>query len=434
MARRRSKAQKPAKKKIVAKYDYVDEAGTLVLQAVRYEPRGFSQRQPDGKGGWINDAKGVPRLPYRLPELLEAIGKEQTIFVVEGEKDVDNLAEIGIVATCNVGGAKKWYAEHAAFLKGADIIIIPDNDVVGRDHADQVTQSLAGIAARVRRLELPDLPAKGDVSDWLAAGGDAAKLWALVEQAKASTDDAPASNEQPTEKKSRARGNRPQAETLVDLALGEDVELYRSPDGLLYADVMVDGHRETGHSTAWGWKRWLLRAYWEQKQNAPNSEAISTAQRQIEAQALFSGIERSVHLRVAEQEGRLYLDLCDHLWRAVEITADGWQVVDAPTVRFRRTQGMQNLPEPVRGGSIHELRDHLNLDDDSFILIVSWLMMALRGKGPYPVLGLTGEQGAAKSTTAKILRRLVDPHSTPLRAKPKSTKTSTSWRSTAMCW
>jgi hypothetical protein len=118
-----------------------------------------------------------------LPEVLEAISSQRPIFVVEGEKDADNLAKLGIVGTCNAGGALKWRREHAEFLRGADAIIVADNDSIGKLHAASVAKSLTSIAAHVRMLELPGLPNKGDVSDWLEAGGTAEQLWLLAEHA-----------------------------------------------------------------------------------------------------------------------------------------------------------------------------------------------------------------------------------------------------------
>jgi hypothetical protein len=165
----------------VAHYDYVDEAGEVLSEVVRFEPKDFRQRRPDGKGGWIGNVKGVRQVPYRLPELLEALDAGRTVFVVEGEKDVDRLKALGIVATCNAGGAGKWKAEFGDFFRHASVVIIPDNDDAGRDHADMVARSLDGKADDVRVLDLPDLPRKGDVSDWLNAGGTAEALHRLVD-------------------------------------------------------------------------------------------------------------------------------------------------------------------------------------------------------------------------------------------------------------
>lgn len=180
------------KPRIVATYDYVDESGRRLSQAVRYEPKQFKQRRPSELGGWEWNLKGVRSVPYRLPELLEAIGKGQTVFVVEGEKDVDNLGKVGVIATCNAAGAGKWKAEHAAFLKDADVVILPDNDEAGRKHAELVARSLRGVAARVRMIDLPGLAAKGDVSDWLSMGRSGDELWELVQRSQDELAEQPA--------------------------------------------------------------------------------------------------------------------------------------------------------------------------------------------------------------------------------------------------
>lgn len=166
-----------------ATYDYHDEAGELLFQVVRMEPKDFRQRRPDPstRDGWNWSVKGVRQVPYRLPELIEAIGLGKTIYIPEGEKDVDALRSSGLTATCNAGGAGKWPAELSAFFDGADVVILPDNDDAGRNHASVVGAALEGVARSVKVLPLPGLPLKGDVSDWLAKGGDAADLPELAD-------------------------------------------------------------------------------------------------------------------------------------------------------------------------------------------------------------------------------------------------------------
>ncbi len=164
---------------IVATYDYRDERGELLFQVVRYDPKDFRQRRPKPGGGWVWSVKGVRVVPYRLPELLAR--PDDPVFVVEGEKDVDNLGRIGVLATCNAGGAGKWTAEHAAFLGGRRVYATRDNDDSGLRHIEQVAHSLQGNAEWVRIVELPGLHAKGDVSDWLAAGGTKQDLMRLAE-------------------------------------------------------------------------------------------------------------------------------------------------------------------------------------------------------------------------------------------------------------
>jgi len=166
-------------------YDYTDEGGQLLFQAVRYEPKGFAQRRPDGQGGWLWKLDDIRRTLYRLPELIEALANDRPVFVVEGEKDVDALWSIGIPATCNPQGAGKWRDEYSQYFKGATVCIIPDNDQPGRDHAAQVHKSLTAVSATVRTVTLPGLPEKGDVSDWLKAGGTAEWLYELVKNAPA---------------------------------------------------------------------------------------------------------------------------------------------------------------------------------------------------------------------------------------------------------
>lgn len=176
--------------KIVATYDYVDENGEFLFQVVRKEPKAFSQRRRPIEGddpasidrdGWVWKATGLRQVPYRLPELQEAIGRDQTVFVVEGEKDVNNLWKRNIPATTNRGGAGKWPDDINDFFRGADVVIVPDNDEAGRKHVAKVGPALSRVGAIVRVLYLPGLDEKGDVSDWLAAGGTAEEFYRLVE-------------------------------------------------------------------------------------------------------------------------------------------------------------------------------------------------------------------------------------------------------------
>jgi putative DNA primase/helicase len=174
---------------IEATYDYPDESGALLSQVVRYpagtEPR-FRQRRPsNAPGEWIWNLKNTRRVPYRLTEVITSIAAGKLLFVAEGEKDSDNLCALGFAATTNPGGAGKWRSEYSECLRGADVVVVGDNDEPGRAHVRQVAASLRGTAKRVRVLELakmwPECPAKGDISDWIAAGGTAEKLMAVIE-------------------------------------------------------------------------------------------------------------------------------------------------------------------------------------------------------------------------------------------------------------
>ncbi len=169
---------------VSATYDYRDANGELLFQVVRYEPKGFSQRRPDGAGGWIPDTNGVHKVLYRLPGLLAA-DPLQTVYIVEGEKSADRLSSAGFVATCSPGGAGKWRDEYAQSLRGRHVIILPDNDDAGRQHAAAIAKSIVGVVGSAKTLELPGLPDKGDVFDWFAAGGTPEQLQQLAAGAPA---------------------------------------------------------------------------------------------------------------------------------------------------------------------------------------------------------------------------------------------------------
>lgn len=171
-------------REIVATYDYVDETGALLSQIVRFFPKDFRQRRPDGLGGWTWNLNGTRRVLYRLPQLRAAVAAGERVFVVEGEKDVAAIERAGYVATCNSGGAGKWRREYSEELKGADVVIVADTDAPGRTHAGQVARALQGVASKVVVVE----PAVGkDVSDHLAAGRKLGELVpvTLEEPAKA---------------------------------------------------------------------------------------------------------------------------------------------------------------------------------------------------------------------------------------------------------
>ena len=160
---------------ITALYDYTDEAGHLLYQVVRQEPKTFLQRRPDGAGGWIW-RKSDRLVLYRLPEVLEA----PIVFVVEGEKDVETLRRNGFVATTNSGGAKAtWLDSYTETLRGRECILVPDNDPVGWERVAKIAKALLGTAARIRVLDLPrDYK---DISDWFGAGHSECELITMLE-------------------------------------------------------------------------------------------------------------------------------------------------------------------------------------------------------------------------------------------------------------
>jgi 5S rRNA maturation endonuclease (ribonuclease M5) len=169
-------SRKNGQGRIVAEYDYTDENGKLLFQAVRFHPKSFRQRKPKAGGGWSWSLKGVRRVLYNLPSVQKNINAGKPVFLVEGEKDAEALIKRGICATTSPMGAEKWKSQYNDSLKAAELIILSDNDLPGKKHAVHITQQLLETAKSIRVLLLPDLKTKEDVSDWLAGGGTGEEL------------------------------------------------------------------------------------------------------------------------------------------------------------------------------------------------------------------------------------------------------------------
>ena len=214
------------------------------------------------------------------------------------------------------------------------------------------------------------------------------------------------------------------AQQLV--ALGSDDELFHTADNHAYVTINRDKRRETWPVNGESY-RLILRGRMHQKGVVANRSAIDDAVATLEAKAIFDGRQHEVHLRTAAFNGRLYIDLCNDAWEAVEVSNDGWQVVANPPVKFVRTNGMLPLPAPASGGDIAELRQFINATEQDWALVVAWLLAALRPTGPYPILLVNGEQGSCKSTACRLLRMLIDPNTVPLRNAPKDERTLMIW-------
>ncbi|MGO9454548.1 MAG: hypothetical protein ACLQDV_26405 [Candidatus Binataceae bacterium] len=212
------------------------------------------------------------------------------------------------------------------------------------------------------------------------------------------------------------------ADRLIGLVLNSGIELFHDPDQHGWASIRVDGHWENHPIRSRAFQLFLLRTYYRETVSSPGAQAIHATQELLEAKALFDGSEALIHLRVANHRGKLYLDLCDRAWRAVEIDAEGWRVVERPPPRFHRTRGSQPLPAPERGGGLDELRRFLNVDQQGWILIKGFLAATLRPSVPCPILVAKGEQGAGKTTACRIISALVDPRTGALRGVPREVR------------
>jgi hypothetical protein len=290
----------------------------------------------------------------------------------------------------------------AAAILGAEEIHDPIENLLERMAADPNAVFAPEVLDRLAALRAEDPAAFAAVCDKLARAGCSEN----------DLDQAIEDHASPPKKSSN------QADQLVKIAPAEG--FFHGRDGTAYCDLTVNGHRETWPVHSKGFKGWLRHQYYLKTGGAPNSEALKTAISTLQARAQYDAPEREVHIRVARENGKIYLDLADEAWQAVEVDDLGWRIVERPPVRFCRAAGMLALPEPIAGGEIHTLRPLLNVvHDEHFTLVIGWILSVVSGQGPYPVMALAGEQGSAKSTFSTILRKLLDPNFVPLRGLPR---------------
>ena len=339
--------------------------------------------------------------------------------MVEGEKASNAAGKIfpSHVPTTTMLGARFPRLGDWAPLEKREVVIWPRNDLDGQNYAKEVASlALEAGASEVRIVKLPKgLPGKWDVASPVPDGVD---LEMLIADAEAYTpgEQAPHANRSGEDRTGRISP----ADQLLSWAM-ERVELYGDGEES-YADVKIDGKRETMAIRSKEFRQWLRRLCWELTGKAASKDAQSRAIENLDAHAA-RGPQMKVNVRVASHEGKSYIDLRDDARQVVEIDAEGWRIQEGkPPVRFKRTPTMAALPVPEKGDAgegIRALHKFLNVGDNGFVLCVAWLLSAMRDTGPFPLLILAGEQGAAKSTAARLLRSLVDPARAPIRGMPK---------------
>jgi hypothetical protein len=382
--------------------------------------------------------KGQPLAAYGLWRLDEA-HRVGFLIVVEGESDCWSLwhHRLPALGLPGAGVARTLEREHVEAV--AEVYVHREPDLGGGQFVEGVRRRLAdlGFAGKAYELRMPE--GVKDPADLHARDPEGFKA-ALEEAIRASTPielpRAAGHNGRNTfgtgadagrRRSARSQGEngerqdkRSHATLMVSLALDAGASLFHDPEQAGYATVPVGERKETWPLKSNGFKRWLAQRFYQSCDKAPGGQAVADAVAVLEGQALFDAPELSVHVRLAEHQGRIYLDLADESWSAVEISAEGWRVVPDPPVKFRRPRGLAPLPVPQPGGRVEALRPFVNVAGDAdWRLLVAWLVQALRPRGPYPVLCLHGEQGCAKSTTARAVRSLIDPNTAPLRCEPR---------------
>jgi putative DNA primase/helicase len=428
-----------------ATWTYRDAAGRLLGYVCRFEkPAGGKEFRPltfgrpaDGKPacwrwlGWQN-----PRPLYGLDRLAAHPGGR--VVVTEGEKSADAAGRLlpDIVAITAPNGSSN--GQHADWtpLKGCDVTIWRDADEPGLAHAETIAPLILAAGAASVAIAHPPKGASGgwDAADAEAEGWTQEQAAAFLAaaskvEAKAETPpepkaapkakaaprpSAPASEDAPERK--RAPAQRDAVMGIIDRCT-----LWHSPEREAFATYAVGDRVETWPIRSSTFRDWLSWQSYRELGTVPGTSSIDDALRTACAQATNEGPRQEPWMRTGMRDGRLYLDLCDEAWRAVEIDASGWRVLERHGLPFTRTPSMQPLPAPCEDDacSIDELRPFINTAaEEDFTLVAGWLVGALRNRGPYPVLILNGQQGTGKSFLTKLLRSLVDPNVAPIRSAP----------------
>jgi 5S rRNA maturation endonuclease (ribonuclease M5) len=405
--------QRPAKRRIVKVYDYVNEKAELRHQTVRYIPKGFSQRRPnpDNPQDWIWDLKDTKTYLYHLPQWLSA-SKQDWQIIVEGEYDVETMEGLGFVATCNPMGAGKWKPDYNEYCKSRLIPIFCDRDEPGEKHGSNIARSIYEVAAKVRLIYMPpDFPKAKDVTELVEKyGWTAAQFIELIDKTL---------DYKPEETGSQISDQKAPRDLLMKLC--GDINLFHDEYSNGYAVVPIGNHQETLSLKSTSFSDWLNRRFYLQYKDVPRKQELSDTIAALEGQAKFNAPQQTVAVRLAEHKGKIYLDIGDPDWRVIEIDASDWRIITNSQVTFKRPGGLAALIEPVHGGSIDLLKPFVNIKNkEDWTLLIGWILGAFQPVGPYPILSITGEQGSAKTIVCSLIQDLIDPSRAKLRSLPRS--------------
>ncbi len=385
----------------------------------------------DGAGGlaWRWESWPAPRPLYGLDRL--AAAPSAPVVLCEGEKSADAATKLlpGHVVVCSPNGSKSASKADWSPLRGREVTIWPDADEAGRDYAAKAADLIRTAGAiSVALLTPPAVASEGwDAADARDEGWTRNQALDLVRSAVAAPGAAPsrrasanggASASASPDGQEAPRRRVPQRDNLMGLTTLCD--LWHDAAGDAFCTFPVNGHRETWPVRSAAFKRWLSARAYEELGLVPGNQAVEDTLRVLEARASNEGPEKTPWLRVGSEPGRLYIDLGDPTWRAIEISARGWTILERHGLPFVRSSAMKALPIPEVGVEIDALRRFVNVaTDDDFMLTVAWIVAALRSRGPYPIMVVNGEQGSGKSTFSRLIRSLIDPNAAPIRSAPK---------------
>lgn len=379
-------------------YKYYNANGTLSYKKIRYDKsdgsKSFCFRQTNG----AKSLTGVQKVLYNLPAVIKA----ETVYFVEGEKCAEAVIKQGYTATTLCTGANsKWDDTYNQYLENKNIIILPDNDNAGLKYAKMLKENLP--FAKV--ILLNDLAEKEDIFDWLQKGHQMAEIkdfaefdiMSYFEKSDDVTDD------------KEVNLKEPQSKTLLDFINNSDMELFCDDVNDTYASVTISGYREilSLESKEFNW--YLNHLYYRQFSKAINKDNLQQVINILQAEARFGNVKKiPLSNRVAKKDNSFWYDLTNDKWQVLEITADGWNIVNNPPILFNRFRHQDEQVTPDKNGDINKIFDYLNIKN-YHTLFLCWLVSCFVPDIPHAMLVVYGEKGSAKSTACSLLKQLIDP-------------------------
>lgn len=379
-------------------YIYYNADGTFAYKKVRIDrengTKAFYFIQPNG----VKNMKGVQKVLYNLPAVIKA----ETVYLVEGEKCAEAVIKQGYTATTLCTGANsKWDDTYNQYLENKEVIIIPDNDEAGLKYAKMLKENLP--FAKV--ILLNDLKNKEDIFDWLQKRHSMEEIKDFKEFDIISYfdkfDDS-AETEQTIIKE-------PQSKSLLDFIKNSDMKLFCDSVNDTYASVMINGHREilSVESKEYNW--YLNHLYYRELKKTINKDNLLQVINILQAEARFGDVQKiPLSNRVAKKDDSFWYDLTNDTWQAVEIKADGWNIVNNPPILFNRYRHQSEQLTPVKNGDINKIFDYLNIKN-YHTLFLCWLISCFVPDIPHAMPIIYGEKGSAKSTACSLLKQLIDP-------------------------
>lgn len=403
---------------------YFDADGSPLLIANRYD------KSDGGKYFMPYDVQsGTWKAPairplYNLHKITSA-DPSIPIIIVEGEKCADALGELGFLATTTFGGSNAPKKTDLRPLAARHIFIWPDHDEAGQKYEKSLKELLGKNITNhivslpigsvwcmkfIEKIENSRFFKGWDAADAVAQGWSKADVENLLQTAQNVANNG-------TTLPKDAQNYTPQQSAIL-----ADIELWHTPQKDTFATISTNGHQEHWPLESAYFREFLSYQHYQSEGKMLSQSALEDQRRMFFGKAIFDGEQHPVFNRIGEIGRTLYVDLGTPDWSAVAVTAEGWEVIKHPTARFRRAVSQQQLPLPCHGkGNIDLLRPFVNVaTEDDFRMLVAWLVGCFHPRGPYPILILNGEQGSAKSTTARVLRSLVDPANPIARSAPNS--------------